>query len=160
MLALASTAPLEEVTGAEASYAPVYGRVEPAPCLAARVESDCPVTIATFIPASREWLPTAIRKTLEPDTYEVLTGQAVLTVAAGVGQNPVVSIAPSLPPATEYRTVREHRIPSTEHRVTDNAHVRHCRICRRVTFHDAPTGSGFRAGPPDVRSHPASRAGR
>ena len=91
-LALVSTAPLEEIDGPEAWYAPVYGRVETAPCLAAVARGAAPLTIATFLPASGPWLPSAIRKTMEPNTFEVLTGAGTLSVISTPTQDPVVSI--------------------------------------------------------------------
>ena len=92
-LAMVSTAPLAEIDGPEACYAPVYGRVEPAPCLIAEIEGTAPLTIATFVPAAAAWLPSAIRKTLEPDTFEVLTAAGVLTAVSRRDQDAVVTIA-------------------------------------------------------------------
>ena len=78
-LAMVSTAPLQEIDGPEACYAPAYGRVEPAPCITATVEGAGPLTIATFIPATAAWIPSSIRQTLEPDTFEVVTGAGIVT---------------------------------------------------------------------------------
>jgi hypothetical protein len=77
---LVSTAPLTEVDGPEACYASVYGRMEPAPCISAVVESNAPLTIATFVPAVAAWSPTAIRQTPEPNTFEVVTAAGVLVL--------------------------------------------------------------------------------
>ena len=79
-LAIVSTAPLAEIDGPEACYAPVYGRVESAPCITATIEGAAPLTIATFVPAVTAWSPVAIRGTLEPDTFEVETTSGIFTL--------------------------------------------------------------------------------
>lgn len=91
-LALASTAVLEEVTGPQAAYAPVYGQIVPAPCLKGAAAGELPLSIATFIPATAAWLPTAIRKTLEPHTFEVQSRGGVVTILSNPDQEPVVSV--------------------------------------------------------------------
>ena len=84
-LAMVSSVPLEEVHGPLATFAPVYGRVEPAPCLAASVHGEAPMTIATFIPASAEWLPEALHVGADGSTIEVIspTQRLVITLKSG-----------------------------------------------------------------------------
>ena len=91
-LAIVSTAPLADVNGPEAAYAPAYGRIETAPCLAATVTGAVPLTIATFVPASREWLPAEIRIGREPGIFEVLTGSGTVIVTSLPGRDPLVQI--------------------------------------------------------------------
>ena len=84
-LAIVSSARLEEVHGPLATFAPVYGRVEPAPCLAASVHGQAPITIATFIPATTEWLPEALYIDADGSTIEVIgpTQRLVISLKAG-----------------------------------------------------------------------------
>ena len=94
-LALASTAPLREVEGPEASYSPVYGCIEPAPCLSATIAGPLPLSMATFVPATADWLPGGIRKTLEPDTFEVLS-RGLISLVSKPGSDPIVTIHPAM----------------------------------------------------------------
>ena len=84
-LALVSNVRLEEVHGPLGTFAPVYGRVEPAPCLAASVRAEVPITVATFIPASTEWLPEAVHVGADGTTIEVVnpTQRLIITVKSG-----------------------------------------------------------------------------
>ena len=91
-LAIASTAPLAEVAGAEASYAPVYGRIESAPCLMATETGVTPMTLVTFIPAMPRWRPVAVRRGEARDTFEIATAAGLLTLTSKVDLPPVVSI--------------------------------------------------------------------
>jgi hypothetical protein len=89
-LAMVSSVPLEEVHGPLATFAPVYGRVEPAPCLAASVHGEAPMTIATFIPASAEWLPEALHVGADGSTIEVISPTQRLVIRLKSGAIPRV----------------------------------------------------------------------
>ena len=91
-LALACTAPLSEVEGPEATYAPVYGRIVPAPCLAADVAGPLPLVMATFIPASAAWLPIAVRATAEPDSFQIESPGGRVRLRSHPEREPEISI--------------------------------------------------------------------
>lgn len=88
-LALVSTAPIDHAARPYAVYSPVYGYIEEAPCLAATVNGETPVTIATFIPASATWLPQAIH-VVDDTSIEVVTSRQRLLVTLKAGEAPMV----------------------------------------------------------------------
>ena len=94
-LALASTAPLAN-SSALGHYAPVYGHVEPAPCLSATVSGKAPLALATFIPASADWMPRSISRRPEADSFEIQTAGGTLIVTSTVEVEPVVEIKAGL----------------------------------------------------------------
>jgi hypothetical protein len=95
-LALASTAPLRACAGPIAAYAPEYGRTEPSPCLSAVATGVAPLLLATFVPASTDWMPLAISTCVEPGTFEVRTAGGTLVVTSTAELEPVVEIKAGL----------------------------------------------------------------
>jgi hypothetical protein len=95
-LGLASSAPLAHCDSAFGQYAPVYGRIQAAPCLAATAAGVAPLALATFIPASAEWTPLSISHRLDANAFDILTAGGTLIVTSTVELEPVVEIKAGL----------------------------------------------------------------
>ena len=90
---LVTTGALTAMDGPEAAYSPVYGRIESAPCLAAAVTGNLPLSLATFINATPIWQPDAVFLTA-PDTFTIATPGGTLTVLSNIEAEPVVTLEP------------------------------------------------------------------
>jgi hypothetical protein len=95
-LAMASSAPLTSRDGALGQYAPVYGRVEPARCVSATATGMAPLALATFIPASADWMPLSISPRIEAGAFDIETAGGMLIVTSTVELEPVVEIKAGL----------------------------------------------------------------